>query len=200
MTGLVALLAAGLGTRFGGGKLDAPCAGRPLGHWALATAQALGAPVVAVTGPAAPAFLDAVPVARLVNSAPAAGLGGSVALAAEAARGQGADWLLVVLADMPLVRPDTLARLVALAQDHGLAATDHGGGARGVPACFGPAHFAALAAIHGEAGARGLLRRAPAAALVAPDPGELADVDDPAALAAVAAELAGRLAGRRGPR
>lgn len=196
MTGLVALLAAGLGTRFGGGKLDAPCAGRPLGHWALTAAQALGAPVVAVTGPVAPAFLDAVPVARLVNPAPAAGLGGSVALAAAEACERGADWLLVVLADMPLVRPETLARLVALAHDHGLAATDHGGGARGVPACFGPAHFAALAAIEGEAGARGLLRRAPAAALVVPDPAELADVDDPAALAAVAA----RLAGERGAR
>ena len=32
---LVAVLAAGRGTRFGGGKLEAMCAGRPLGRWIL---------------------------------------------------------------------------------------------------------------------------------------------------------------------
>ena len=35
----IALLAAGGATRFGGGKLDAQCAGKPLGQWALDAAR-----------------------------------------------------------------------------------------------------------------------------------------------------------------
>ena len=31
----VAVLAAGRGKRFGGGKLEATCAGKPLGRWVL---------------------------------------------------------------------------------------------------------------------------------------------------------------------
>ena len=41
---LVAVLAAGSATRFGGGKLDAVLAGRRLGAWALATIERAGLP------------------------------------------------------------------------------------------------------------------------------------------------------------
>ena len=37
----VAILAAGSARRFGGGKLDADCAGQPLGAWVLAAARTL---------------------------------------------------------------------------------------------------------------------------------------------------------------
>ena len=48
----VAVLAAGLGTRFGGGKLEAPCAGKPLGRWAVEAVEAAGlGPGTIVTGP-----------------------------------------------------------------------------------------------------------------------------------------------------
>ena len=40
MTLAIALLAAGGARRFGGGKLDADCAGKPLGRWALDAALA----------------------------------------------------------------------------------------------------------------------------------------------------------------
>ena len=188
---LVAVLMAGLGTRFGGGKLDAACAGRPLGGWALATAQALGAPVLAVVGRQVPAWLPA-DLPRVVNPAPEAGLGGSVALAARAAQARRAGGLLILLGDMPLISRATLDRLVALAAEHGMAATLHPDGRRGVPAGFAPPHFAALAALDGAHGARDLLGACPAAALVEPPAHELHDVDRPVDLAAVAALLAAR--------
>ena len=201
-SGLIAVLAAGLGSRFGGGKLDAPCGGQPLGQRALATALGLGWPVVVVVGPEQPRFLAAMAPGGfdlVVNPAPEAGLGGSVALAARAAQRRGAEWLLVVLADMPLVTSNTLERLVELAARHGIAATlwpDSGAAPRpGVPAAFARRHFAMLAEISGETGARDLLLACPEEALVAPDRAELLDVDRPDDLAAVAACLAGEVRG-----
>lgn len=201
-SGLTAVLAAGLASRFGGGKLDAPCNGQPLGQRALATAQGLGWPVVVVVGPKRPRFLAAMSPGGfdvVVNPAPEAGLGGSVAQAARAAQRQGAEWLLVVLADMPLVTRGTLERLVEQAICHGIAATiwpDSAAAPRpGVPAAFARRHFAALAAISGETGARDLLLACPAEALVAPDRAELLDVDRPGDLAAVAAYLAEEVRG-----
>ena len=45
---LGAVLAAGQARRFGGGKLDAPCAGRRLGSWALRAVEHDGARQAAV--------------------------------------------------------------------------------------------------------------------------------------------------------
>ena len=48
----VAVLAAGSATRFGGGKLEAICAGKPLGRWVLDAAEAAGLqPGTIVAGP-----------------------------------------------------------------------------------------------------------------------------------------------------
>ncbi|MFT3965605.1 MAG: NTP transferase domain-containing protein, partial [Sphingobium sp.] len=53
----VAILAAGRASRFGGGKLDAACAGKPLGRWVLDAVAAAGAPPgLIVVGPRPPAF------------------------------------------------------------------------------------------------------------------------------------------------
>ena len=126
---LVALLAAGRGERFGGGKLDADLHGRPLGGWALRTARALKSPVVAVVGPEVPEFLaDArADITLLPNPDRAGGMGSSLALAARHALTLRADGLLVMLADMPFVRADSLHRLIDAAQPTGAAACRYPG-------------------------------------------------------------------------
>ena len=183
---LVAVLAAGLGSRFGGGKLDADCAGKPLGRWALDAVTAAGlAPGVVVVGPSAPGFALASGWALVTNSHPEAGLGGSVALAAAAAMAQHRD-LVLVLADMPLVAPAFLADLAA---HSGAAATRHPDGRAGVPALLPLAVLGKVAQLAGERGAAQLLAGMDGLTLLDPPPGMLADVDRQADLSAVLAAL-----------
>lgn len=175
-TTLVAILAAGCASRFGGGKLDAGCAGRMLGEWAVeAVADAGLTPGVLIVADPAPAFAAHTKGWELLtNPAPEQGLGSSLALAAQRAEHEGAGRLMVLLADMPLVTPDHLRNLIA---GSALAATDHGAGRPGVPALF-PAHmFAKLAQIRGDRGASALLAQQPDLRLVLPPADTLLDVD-----------------------
>ncbi len=185
---LVALLAAGRATRFGGGKVDALCAGRPLALWPIEAAGRAGLPPgVCVTGPQEPRFLArAAGWERVVNPGPHEGLAGSLALVAKVAEQRGSAALLVVLADMPLITPTLLARLAA--QD-GAAATDHAGGRPGVPALLPRALLPALAEVSGDRGASALLASLPHLVLLEPEPGTLLDVDTPADLARAEALL-----------
>lgn len=193
-TGLIAILAAGLGSRFGGGKLDAPCAGRRLGEWAVATALGFEWPVAVVAGPGERRFLApfAGRIGVIENASPSAGIGSSVALAAGAAREAGASALIVMLADMPLLQPGSIRKLAQLASVHGLSATAWPVGRNGVPACFGASHFDALATLSGDMGAQALLRSCSEDALLRLDAEQLSDVDTAADLASVADLLAAR--------
>ena len=77
----IAVLAAGSARRFGGGKLDVDCAGKPLGHWALDAARTVqGARIAVVVGPAAPNFVGDAEIVR--NPQADEGLGTSVAAVA----------------------------------------------------------------------------------------------------------------------
>lgn len=53
---LAAVLAAGRGVRFGGGKLEAICGGKPLGRWAVEAAETALSPGLIVTGPEGVSF------------------------------------------------------------------------------------------------------------------------------------------------
>jgi CTP:molybdopterin cytidylyltransferase MocA len=182
----VALLAAGGATRFGGGKLDAECAGKPLGRWALEAALAVPHERLAVVvGDPAPAFARG--CALLVNERAAEGLGTSAALAARWAAGS--DALLILLADMPLVPGETLRELVAA---DGPAAVAYPGNKPGAPACFPAALFPALEALTGDSGAAQVLRGLPNVTLTAVPAEELRDVDRPEDLADIAAILRAR--------
>ncbi len=184
----VAVLAAGRGIRFGGHKLETPCAGKPLGRWALDAVEAAGlGRGMIVTGPDGVAFAEGWDA--LVNPDPAAGLGSSLALAARKARAEGAGSLLVLLADMPLV---TAAYLRELARCTPPVATRYPGWSYGVPAVLDPALIEDASRLTGDRGAGALLTAVPGIAFRTPDPAMLRDVDTPEDLAEVERQLLAR--------
>lgn len=183
----IAILAAGQASRFGGGKLDAPLNGRPLGRWAVDAALALPAGqveiVVAEPVPlfARQAVSDGV-AGLILNHRAGDGLSTSVALAARRAAEIEANVLLLMLADMPLVGTATLRRLMAEAAPGRPAALRHLSGQAGIPACFTSDFFPALESLSGDRGAAALLRDNEATVRIDVDPDELQDVDTPADL------------------
>lgn len=178
----VALLAAGRGTRFGGGKLEADCAGKPLGRWVVEAAERAGlSPGLIVTGPEGVSFAQE--WRAVVNPHPEAGLGSSLALAMRAALADGADSLLVLLADMPLVTPEYLRRLASASAP---AATRQRDGRPGVPALFDRALMQQAASLAGDRGAGRLLVKA---TLLDASEGTLRDVDTAGDLVGVARAL-----------
>jgi molybdenum cofactor cytidylyltransferase len=178
------VLAAGLGTRMGGGKMRLQWQSRPLPVWpVMAAIQAGCDPVVAVLGPDH-AGLDQALVgagARLViNSCPESGLAGSLACGLDLIGP--APSVLVMLGDMPLIRAEHLTRLMAaLDPDHGLTiAAPSCHGQRGHPVLFHHSHFVALAALTGDRGARDLITGPHTVLVEMGDRAVLADIDTPA--------------------
>ncbi len=129
MTSLaIAVLAAGRGTRMRNGlaKVLHPLGGRPLLGHVLATAAALEpAALVVVLDPRAEAVAAYVaaehPGARIVWQDPPRGTGDAGRLVADAV--DGAERLLVLYGDTPLLRKETLERLLARHRAAGAAAT-----------------------------------------------------------------------------
>lgn len=185
------VLAAGSGTRFGGGKLLAPWRGGVLLDGALAAAFA--APVwtvVVVTGAMAPevaaaatAFAAREGVAdRLIiihAENHAEGMGASLRRGAAALSADSAG-VFVFLGDMPRVPPAVLAPLAAAVRAGAPAAAPVWEGQRGHPALIGAGLLPGLAKLKGDAGARAVLKDlGERLALVeAPDDGVLFDVDE----------------------
>lgn len=175
--GLV-LLAGGRGSRFGGGKLAAPLAGRPVvTHVAAALA---GLDLTARIVVAAPDVPDLPGFVRIALDPPDAPQSRSLALGLAALHAATADApvdaVMVALADMPLVSPAHFARLLA-AFDGNLLASRCGQQAM-PPALFGARHFHALQALAGDRGAGALLRGAPAIDLGADEALDIDRVDD----------------------
>ncbi|HVV88143.1 MAG TPA: NTP transferase domain-containing protein, partial [Kofleriaceae bacterium] len=189
------VLAAGRGTRLGGGKLLADLGGQPLVRHAVTAALASRArPVVVVSGAdpdglgRALAGLDVIVVH---NPDHALGMSTSLRAGIAAVADRDVDGALVCLGDMPRV---TAAHLDAL-----IAAFDPDGDAtivvptcerkRGNPVLWGRRHFAEIGDLRGDVGARALIERhADQVRLLAlDDPAILLDVDTPEALAAARA-------------
>ena len=182
--------AAGFGRRYGpGGKLHARLDGRPVIAWTLDTLAALPLAarivVIAPDDTATRALADLAGVTVVVNPAPAAGLGRSIACGVQQLPDATAG-VLIMLGDMPLARATTALALMAAfeALDTAAIVAPLHAGQRGHPVLFGADHLPALAALTGDHGARDLLQRVTVNLLPVDDAGVLLDIDTPADLAA----------------
>lgn len=188
------LLAAGRGSRFGGDKLQAPLVhpapdipvGTPVGiASAIHVGQAL-AEVVAVLRPGHADLAAGIHAAGLetIECANAdEGMGATLSCGVSVAHD--ADGWVVALADMPWIRPATIATVAAaLAAGADIVAPVYRG-KRGHPVGFARRHRDALIASCGDAGARELIaaNRESLTLLDVDDPGVLRDVDVPDDLA-----------------
>ena len=170
-TGVV-LLAAGQGKRFGGGKLIAEFRGRPLWEWAAETAENIGfSERILVIGQNSP--INNRPRWKTVqNPLAEQGMGTSIAAGVRALTV--CDRAMIMLADMPLVSPAHLGRLI---EAQGVAFTLYPDNTAGCPAIFPRKIFPLLETLTGDRGARSL--NLGDAELVAPQhQDELFDVDD----------------------
>ncbi|HYA47354.1 MAG TPA: nucleotidyltransferase family protein [Burkholderiales bacterium] len=187
------LLAAGYSTRFGSNKLlhalpaGAPDAGTPM---AIAAARHLLEVLpdsIAVVRPRAQKL------GRLLRDAGCstvvcknAGEGMGTSLAAGVRAAAEADGWVIALADMPFVRPDTIAKVVKAMEQGAAIAAPAIGGQRGHPVGFARAFFEALSTLKGDSGARDVLKRYPDRIVLCEveDPGALRDIDQPSDLSA----------------
>lgn len=177
---VVVLLAAGQGRRFTGAghKLEQPLGASTVLGRTLATVLASQMRTVVVcTEALAPNVRKSVAARDMVvlSAAQAArGMGSSIA-AGVAAASEAPGWLIVP-GDMPLLQSSTLRSVaVQLMQDPVVFAQYRG--QRGHPVGFSSELYSELIALQGDEGARRLLARYAAQAVVVNDPGVLVDVD-----------------------
>ncbi|WP_445150146.1 nucleotidyltransferase family protein [Baekduia sp. Peel2402] len=177
------LLAAGAGERFGDGpKVRASVGGRELWEWPLKALRGGGVDaLVVVTGAVSLDLPDD------VHAAPCAdwreGLSASLRAGVAAAVSMGAEAVVIVLADQPLLDARAVARVLAARGDGAEAVRATYEGVPNHPTLLEVSLFGAVAALRGDEGARSLLggaRLVPCDGLGAPD-----DVDTPEDLARV---------------
>lgn len=177
------LLAAGSARRMGEDKLLADLGGKPLAFHAFEAIRAAGlaGPIVAVApGSGLIPLFDG--EARIVEVADhALGMGHSLAAAI---RQVPVDWTaaIVCLADMPFVRPLTLAALARMVTGDAIIRPCFEG-RPGNPVLWGRSHFARLRELTGDRGGRALFDLYPVETLDCGDPGVEIDIDTPEALA-----------------
>lgn len=187
------LLAAGRGRRFdpsgASNKLLAPLAGAEPVALASARAMLAALPTVIAVVPSADGALAAALRAAgcTVTECPDAdsGMGASLVHALRhslrrplpAAQG----WI-VALADMPYVASATIAALRAAIEGGADIAAPVHGSRRGNPIGFGGAHLEQLLQLHGDQGARAIVKAHPVTEVEVDDPGIFQDIDVPSDL------------------
>ncbi|MEX0655419.1 MAG: NTP transferase domain-containing protein [Phycisphaeraceae bacterium] len=127
------LLAAGKGTRMGGGAENAPpkvlyeAAGRPMIWWVVQACKAAGCErivvVVGYRGDDVRAALAEEPGVVFVEQREQLGTGHAAKMAAPCFEGQPACDVFVLMGDAPLIRDQTLTQLLAVQRETGAAAT-----------------------------------------------------------------------------
>jgi len=186
------VLAAGKGSRMGGGKMTARLAGRPLVRHAVDAAAASGAdPLLTVVGHdagAVRAALDGVETTIVDNADFSEGMSTSLK-AGLAAVPEDAAGAIVLLGDMPHVTSAIVDRLIAAfaANPSAKAVAPTLGGVRGNPILIARALFPEVMRLDGDVGARRLLAAAGDGVLelAVDDAAIVTDVDTPEALRAL---------------
>jgi molybdenum cofactor cytidylyltransferase len=177
------LLAAGSASRFGSDKLSHPLPhGVAIAVQAARHLHAVVPEIFAVVKPGARDLADSLSshCKVVVCENAADGMGASLACAARAA-GK-ADGYLVALADMPFVRPSTVAAVRdALASGAPLAAP-YFRARRGHPVGISGRFFEQLLACKGDEGAKQLFASNEVKKIAVGDPGVIRDIDTPADL------------------
>ena len=195
---VVIVLAAGLGSRFGGPlhKLAQPLGSASVLGQTIAHAIESRLPVIVVTTDKLVAEAarwvarrDLV-VLPEVGSAGGGLLGMGYSIAAGvAARPQAAGWL-VLPGDMPLVLPSTLVAVAAALPQQPVVYAQYLG-RRGHPVGFSAELYSELVQLRGDEGARRVSARYPSIGLELGDPGVLFDIDTAADQAALRASDSG---------
>jgi molybdenum cofactor cytidylyltransferase len=177
------LLAAGAARRFGSNKLLHPLdGGLPLALAALANLRSAVPRVIAVVRPRQTQLVQRLSEAgaTVIECANAEdGMGASLACGVKSA-GEAAGWI-VALADMPYIRPDSIAKVAAaLAAGAAIAAPAYQG-RRGHPVGLDYAYRRQLEALRGDVGARALIEQNPDSVTLidVDDPGVCRDIDTP---------------------
>ena len=175
------LLAAGAGSRFGGGKLLHPLDdGVAIAAHAARNLVSAGLDVTAVVRP------GDFPLAELleqegcrVTVCPDAAQGMGVSLAHGVAQSREAAGWIVALADMPRIRPETIARVAQVLMAGADIVAPSYQGDRGHPVAFSRKFVHELQLLTGDSGARAIVQRNQAMVRLveADDPGVLLDID-----------------------
>ena len=144
----------------GGGKLMLVLRGKPIIRWSVEALLPHVDDLVVVTGAGGAdvrAALEDLAVRFVPNPHPEAGQGSSIAVGAAALR-QGTEAAIIALGDQPRVPADVVPALIAAWRRTGQAiVAPTYRGVQGTPVLFASAVFLELAALHGDAGARGVV-------------------------------------------
>jgi molybdenum cofactor cytidylyltransferase len=175
------LLAAGAGSRFGGGKLLHPLDdGVAIAAHAARNLIGAGLDVTAVIRP------GDFPLAELleqegcrVTVCPDAAQGMGVSLAHGVAQSRDAAGWIVALADMPRIRPEAIARVAQVLMAGADIVAPSYQGDRGHPVAFSRRFLHELQLLTGDSGARAIVQRNQAMVKLVEgdDPGVLLDID-----------------------
>ncbi len=191
---VVIVLAAGLGSRFGGPlhKLAQPLGSASVLGQTIAHAIESRLPVIVVTTEKLVAEAARWVARRDLVVLPEVGSpgGGSLGMgysiaSGVAARPQAAGWL-VLPGDMPLVKPSTLVAVASALTQQPVVYAQYLG-RRGHPVGFSAELYSELVQLHGDEGARRVSARYPSIGLELGDAGVLFDIDTAADLAALRA-------------
>jgi molybdenum cofactor cytidylyltransferase len=177
------LLAAGASKRFGSDKLLHLLSGQtPIALAALANLRAAIPHVIAVVRPGAPLLahrLSEAGATVILCVDADAGMGASLATAVGAS-GAVAGWV-IALADMPYIRPETIASVAASLCTGAAMIAPAYQGVRGHPVGLSAKFRGQLEALRGDEGARSILRQNTGLVqlIEVDDPGVCRDIDTP---------------------